>query len=141
MPETKLCNLNTYNSTILQTFHKFLQISRMPVKMTFKPLPEIGLFTVVNTWKQKYANFWGFFFDKMVMLNLNQFRWMYSFLWFLFYSIWTYVISIMYLFNLKVFICSTLASSWLSHVSCLASNAVNSDCILKGLVTFSSCFV
>ena len=62
------------------------------------------------------------------------------FLWFLFYSIWTYAILIMYLFNWKSFVFS---NSWFKFVkSCISlCNAANSDCILKRLVYFSSWFV
>ena len=56
------------------------------------------------------------------------------------YSIWTWAILIMYLFNLEILIYSNCCFKFVK--SCIAPcNAVNSGCLLKGLVTFGSCFV
>ena len=77
--------------------------------------------------------------DPVLFFNLSSCT---TFLWFIVYVLFYlyYAILFMYLFIFKVLICRY--SCFKLVKSCIAPyNAVNSDCIFKGIETLSWCFV
>ena len=83
------------------------------------------------------------FFALIFKSSIFQSSFVYSFLWFLFYSIWSYTILIMYIFNLKILVCSNACFKFVKSCNALC-NVVNSNCVLwlsvRGLFTNTPSF-